>query len=105
MLEFARRRVGVRRGASAVAFATSWAVAEQSLGHVLGAGQTTAAIVEYREYWKEADRTTWRNLERFREAFPGEDTPARLLHLLADARDAKRQDTRTAGIAGAMIVA
>ncbi len=84
LLKLATRNAGLRQGTAAVAFAVAWAVAEQSLGHELGDGVLTNAMHEYRDYWRQSDRTTWRELERFRKAFPGEESPVRLLRLMED---------------------
>jgi hypothetical protein len=100
LLKVATRNAGLRHGTSAVAFAVAWAVAEQSLGHELGDGVLTNAMQEYRDYWRQSDRTTWRELERFREAFPGEKSPVRLLRLIEDERAMGTQKLGAAGFGG-----
>ncbi len=107
VLEVARRSVGLRKALAATTFATAWRMAETSIGHELGEGRgTTAALEEYRAHWKYSHSKVWRDLEGFRQAFPGEDTPARLNGLLDEHRslmkDAQTYDA--AGVAGLMVV-
>jgi hypothetical protein len=100
LLQVATRNAGLRHGMSAVAFMVAWSVAEQSLGHELGDGVLTNAMHEYREYWRQSDRTSWRELERFREAFPGEVSPVRLLKLVQDEHALGRQKLGVGGVGG-----
>jgi hypothetical protein len=55
----------------------AWDYAQRQVGHDIG-------IEEYAAWWKEANGTAYRHQALFRQAFPGETTPARLLGL-ADA--------------------
>ncbi len=100
LLKVATRNAGLRHGTSAVAFVVAWALAEQSLGHELGDGVLTNALEEYRNYWRQSYRTSWREIERFREAFPGEKSPVRLLRLIEDERAMAKQKLGVAGVGG-----
>lgn len=88
LLEVAVRRAGLRKGAKAVEVVSTWAIATAKVGHELGAhekGDLSSAIREYAAYWKLSERTAWRDLGRFREVFPEEESPARLAALVAGA--------------------
>jgi hypothetical protein len=100
LLKFATRNAGLRRGTAAVAFVVAWALAEESLGHELGDGVLTNAMEEYADYWRQPRRTTWSELERFREAFPGEKSPVRLLALIVDQRAMRGQKLGVGGVGG-----
>jgi hypothetical protein len=98
LLNLAVRNAGVMKGAQAASVVVAWAVAVEDLGHELGAdegGHLSAAIREYAAYWKQSERTVWRELDRFKRAFPGEPTPARLAQIVrreADVRASSRTD-------------
>lgn len=94
LLAIAVERAGLFKGGRAALIVAQWAVARQSLGHALGhdeGGHVTAAVREYSAWWRETERTGWRDLRRFREVFPEEETPERLAELLGDVR-AKRKE-------------
>lgn len=95
VLELALRRGGVWKGARATETIVAWALAERALGHPLGLGirheGVSAAMSEYAEYWKISERTAWRELHRFREVFPEEESPARLARLIAHAADSRSE--------------
>lgn len=82
VLELAVRRGGLWKGARAAEVIVAWAIAEQELGHELGGGAIEAGVREYAEYWKQSERTAWRELRRFREVFREDQTPARLARLV-----------------------
>src|SRR4051794_18566436 len=67
--------VGQVKGAKVVAFLVCWAVAEEALGH-------PPTLDEYADWWNESRATAFREQARFREAFPGETTPQRLVDAL-----------------------
>jgi hypothetical protein len=71
----AGRNVGQVKAAKVVAFIVQWAIAEEALGH-------PPTLDEYAEWWCESRSTVFRLQARFREAFPGETTPQRLVDML-----------------------
>ena len=71
----AARHVGQIGGAKVVAFIVQWAIAGEALGHSL-------TLDEYADWWHASRSTVFREQARFREAFPGEATPQRLVDLL-----------------------
>ena len=73
--QLAAKRVGQTSGARVVAFTVQWAIAEEALGHPL-------TLDEYADWWHASRSTVFREQARFREAFPGEVTPQRLVDLL-----------------------
>jgi hypothetical protein len=73
--QLASARVGQTKGAKVVAFIVMWAIAEDALGH-------PPTLDEYAEWWRESRSTAFRLQARFREAFPSETTPQRLVDLL-----------------------
>jgi hypothetical protein len=94
----AQANAGIRKGARACAVLLSWQIAERALGRPLGDGQgTQAAVLEYTEWWSQHERTTWRDLAAFRQAFPSEETPARLVGLLRERQAATRRGVKGLG--------
>lgn len=73
--QLAAKRVGQTSGARVVAFIVQWAIAAEAMGHAL-------TLDEYAEWWHASRSTVFREQARFREAFPGETTPQRLVELL-----------------------
>jgi hypothetical protein len=73
--QLASARVGQTKGAKVVAFIVMWAIAEEALGH-------PPTLEEYAEWWRESRSTAFRLQARFREAFPTEATPQRIVDLL-----------------------
>jgi hypothetical protein len=73
--QLAAERVGQIAGAKVVAFIVQWAIAQEALGHPL-------TLEEYADWWHASRSTVFREQARFREAFPGETTPQRLVDLL-----------------------
>jgi len=110
LLGIAIGRAGMWKGARACSLLVTWAVAERRLGHKLGseeAGTLSAAIREHAKYWHEGERTVWRDLAAWHEAFPGEESPAELALQLLDLYDlelSKRTDALGA-VGGIMVVA
>lgn len=70
---------GVVTAGRAMSVLLCWGIAERALGRELGNGEgISAAVREYTEWWKQSERTTWRDLRAFRKAFPSEESPAAL---------------------------
>lgn len=80
----ARDRVGVLAAGRAVAFMVQWAILRDELGG------RTPTIDEYRDFWGDSERTAYRHQALFRTAFPGEETPDRLLDALRADWDRRR---------------
>jgi hypothetical protein len=74
LLRIAASHVGLRRGLRALGFMVAWDMCREALGH-------EPDVQEYAAWWKEATSTAYRDMALFKEAFPGEDTPSRLLDL------------------------
>ena len=78
LVKYAAAHVGALQAYRTVAYVVCWAIAEERLGH-------PPTLEEYAEWWGESLRTVFREQERFRNAFPGETTPQRLVnHLKAN---------------------
>jgi hypothetical protein len=73
LLQIAAARVGVIRAYRVVAFMVEWSMARRALG------QETLTVEEFAEWWRIHVRTAYREQARFREAFPDETTPDRLV--------------------------
>ena len=73
--QLAAANVGQIAGAKVVAFIVQWGIACEALGHSL-------ALEDYADWWHASRSTVFREQARFREAFPGETTPQRLVDLL-----------------------
>ncbi len=72
LLTVAARNVGLTKAFKVLGYMAAWDVAQKALGPDMG-------IEAYVEWWKEPRATAYRHQVLFREAFPGETTPARLL--------------------------
>lgn len=72
LLVVAARRVGLRKAFKVLTFMAAWDRAQRAIGHEIG-------IEAYADWWREPNGTAYRHQALFREAFPGEKTPARLL--------------------------
>jgi hypothetical protein len=86
-------RVGVIKSARVMAFMVQWQIAADDLGR-------EPTVEEYAEWWNSSRRTAFREQALFREAFPGENTPRRLLDLTAHAwatRPSKRPSPKVLG--------
>ena len=76
-------RVGIRRGAKVLAFMIAWDLVRQELGH-------EPSVEEYAEWWRTSIRTAYREQALFRDAFPGEENPARLMDVSRGAWDERK---------------
>lgn len=75
------RTGSARESIRALQMIQQWALARMVLGHDLGeeeGGGVSAAVREYARWWKVSERTAWRELSSFQNAFPEEQTPAEL---------------------------
>jgi hypothetical protein len=75
--ELAATRVGLIRSMKVVTFIVSWGIACEAIGQPL-------TLEEYADWWKESRSTAFREQAVFREAFPGETTPQRIVDLLSE---------------------
>jgi hypothetical protein len=66
------RAGGFRHGAKVMAFVVAWGVAREQLGH-------TPTVEEYAAWWKQNERSAYREMAMFREAFAPDETPDRIL--------------------------
>lgn len=73
--QLASKNVGQVAGAKVVAFVVQWAMTEEALGH-------PPTLEEFADWWYASRSTVFREQARFREAFPGEATPQRLVDVL-----------------------
>jgi hypothetical protein len=82
LLEVAVSNAGMRKGMRGAQFAVEWAIA--AADGVEFDGSVTDQVRAYLAWWEDNnERSAWRHLGEFREAFPGEETPARLAEQLA----------------------
>lgn len=70
-LEVAILNAGLRTAVKAALWAHQWAVAREALGH-----EPTAE--EVAEWWKQPERSAYRDQAAFRKAFPTLDSPAKI---------------------------
>src|SRR5437764_14606153 len=77
-------RVVLMKGGRVLAFILAWSVAEEALGY-------PPTLEEYAEWWNESRATAFREQARFRECFPDEATPQRIVDLLKQQRAEWRQ--------------
>jgi hypothetical protein len=75
LFDIARSNAGLRKAFQALTFMAAWDLARRALR------RETLTLEEYADWWKVARTTSFREQSRFREAFPGETTPDRLLDL------------------------
>lgn len=73
LLRVAASRVGTWRAYRVIAFMVEWQIARESLG------VETLTLQEWAAWWRVNERTAYREQARFREAFPEEATPDRLM--------------------------
>jgi Zn-dependent peptidase ImmA (M78 family) len=78
----------MRRAFKTLAFMAAWDVAREKMR------RDAISLQEYAEYWNVSRSASFREQATFREAFPDEDTPERLLNL------AQQQWDVRAGAAG-----
>jgi hypothetical protein len=75
LLTIAARAVGLRRAFRVLTFMAAWDRARRALD------KRPITLEDYHSWWRENERTAYREQALFREAFPGEVTPDRLLDL------------------------
>jgi hypothetical protein len=97
VLDLVVGRVGARRGYRVGTFLVSWSIVYQALGRA-------PSIEEYGDWWKLSRSTAFREQALFREAFPGEHDPERVVVAMLDAWDS-RQGVRGLGGVPASLVA
>lgn len=90
ILQAAIERVGVRQGSRACSVLVSWHTARVALGDDWPRHGVEAQVQAYAAWWNVDERTGWRDLQRFRAAFPGESTPTRLVEAAQSAWDERR---------------
>lgn len=83
LLTIAARRVGLRKAFKVLSFMAAWDHAQRAIGHEIG-------IEAYAEWWREPNGTVYRHQALFRDAFPDETTPARLLAIAATQWDERK---------------
>jgi hypothetical protein len=96
----------MRKGVKAMEVLTAWAIAVQVLGHELGedeGGGLSAAVREYTGYWKQSERTTWRDMAAWKAAFPGEESPASLARQVLARAQVQRGPKGHAAVAGLLV--
>lgn len=81
LMEYAIRQGGVVRAGRVLTFVIAWGTARDKLGDEWP-DTLSAQVRAYAEWWKQSERTSWREIKRFREVFPDEETPSRLLDLV-----------------------
>lgn len=87
LLEVTIGRLGPLKGARVLAFMIAWDTTAQAVGHA-------PTLAEHAEYWHESERTGYRDLARFRECFPHERDPTRIMAV------ARAQFDQTRGVRG-----
>lgn len=75
LLTIAARQLGMRRAFRVLTFMAAWDRARKAMR------KQTLTLHDYCEWWRETERTAYRDQALFREAFPGETSPDRLLDL------------------------
>lgn len=75
LLVVASERVGVRKAFKVLTFMATWDRARRAMR------KQALTLDEYADWWKEPRSTSFRHQALFREAFPGEETPDRLLDM------------------------
>jgi hypothetical protein len=75
LLTVAARQVGMRRAFRVLTFMAAWDRARKAMR------RESLTLDEYAEWWKVTRRTSYHEQALFREAFPAESTPDRLLDL------------------------
>ena len=89
LAQVAIEKKGVIKGSRVLAFILCWGIAEEALGH-------PPTVEEYADWWKESRSTAYREQARFRECFPTEATPQRIVNML----QAQRADWKAKGVGG-----
>lgn len=70
LMAMAIRNVGMRKAFKAMLYLAQWGIAYEAEGPM--------TPEQLSEWWKESRATSFGNQAKFREAFPGEQTPERL---------------------------
>jgi len=83
LIAYVTRTHGPLRGARLLTFMIAWDITAQALGH-------PPTAQEHADWWKESRRTAQRDLARFREAFPTEKDPTRLMAVARRSWDESR---------------
>jgi len=73
LLKVATRAVGLRKAFRVLTFMAAWDRARVAMR------RQTLTLDEYAQWWKISPSTSYREQALFRECFPGESTPDRLL--------------------------
>jgi hypothetical protein len=73
LLTIAARVVGLRKAFRVLTFMAAWDRARRAMRH------ETLTLAEYADWWKVPESTAYREQALYRQAFPGESTPDRLL--------------------------
>lgn len=63
ILDVCVAKKGIYKGGRVATFIVCWCIASNALGREI-------TLEEYREWWKESERTAYREQARFREVFP-----------------------------------
>lgn len=86
ILEVTVARIGLLRATQVMVFIGQWAHAMQRRKDVWPAldsrGAQTERLRLYCDVWLENERTAWRHLKRFRQAWPNESDPTRMVEFL-----------------------
>lgn len=90
LLTVAARQVGMRRAFRVLTFMAAWDRARKAMR------RESISLEEYAEWWKVARRTSFDEQALFRQAFPDESTPDRLLDL-AEGQWVERQGIQGLG--------
>lgn len=83
LLEVAVGKLGVMRGSRVLSYMVAWQITAEAIGHA-------PTVAEHAEWWHESVRTTYRDLARFRECFPHEIDPTRLMTIAAAAYEREK---------------
>jgi len=83
LLVVAGRRVGLRKAMKVLTYMTAWEHVREDLGRA-------PTAEEYAKWWRESNATAYREQALFRQAFPDESTPARLLDLATEQANVRR---------------
>jgi hypothetical protein len=96
--EVATRELGPLRGGAVIAFMVMWQAAMAAADE--WPEGLSDQVRAYSGWSLQSERTVWRHLKRFRQAFPGEETPSRLMQ-----HAAREVDRRRAVDLGSVVVA
>ena len=89
LIDIAVARGGIIKGPRAISMIFGWFVAEEMLGH-------PPTLEEYADWWRLSRATAFREQAAFRECFPGETTPQRIV----DWAKVQRREVRRGGVKG-----